>query len=148
MNPLLLPEYLVERFRKLGEKIGATYERIMLDIIMAIGLLIFIVSLLSGALYVSTYLESVPWLIDLTRYGYGIYFFMPRAIGDPLSQTAMETIYISMAYFFGGLGAFVLWKGSKTILQRNTVIIFGISLVAISMLMLLVLDYLKLFSLR
>ncbi|MGQ9596826.1 MAG: hypothetical protein ACUVQY_05180 [Thermoproteota archaeon] len=149
MNPLLLPEYLMEKFKKWSERISETRGGQPLSDITIMGLLIALGIFLSGALYVGTYFEAVPPMINLSPYGYGVYFFYPRALpGGILEQTRLETVYVLLSYLFSGMGTFLLIKGSKAISKRNTTMLFGIILIGISILMIMGLDYLKINSLR
>jgi hypothetical protein len=148
MNPLLLPEYLMEKIRRWSEKAGGVRREEMLSMIILVGLTITIGVFLSGATYVITYFKAVPWMIDLTSYGYGVYFYIPRALGDYLSQTSLEMIYILISYLFAGIGVTLLIRGSRSVSQRNTVVIFGIIFLTISLVMIVGLDYLKTQALR
>ncbi|MBO3841856.1 MAG: hypothetical protein FGF48_05505 [Candidatus Brockarchaeota archaeon] len=148
MNPLLLPEYLMEKIRRWSEKAGVIRRGEFVNMLILIGLTIAIGAFLSGATYVITYFQAVPWMIDLSSYGYGVYFYIPRALGDYLSQTGLEMIYILISYLFAGMGTILLVRGSRSVSQKNTIIIFGLILLAISLLMIVGLDYLKSTALR
>jgi len=143
MNPLLLPEYLMEKIRRLGEKAGGVRREELLNMVIPVGLTIIIGVFLSGATYVITYFKAVPWMIDLTSYGYGVYFYIPRALGDPLSQTSLEMIYILISYLFAGIGLILLIRGSRSVSQRSTIVMLGITFLTISLVMIVGLDYLK-----
>ncbi|MGB9718334.1 MAG: hypothetical protein ACPL4E_07840 [Thermoproteota archaeon] len=148
MNPLLLPEYLMEKMRRLSEKAVRVRKGELLNMLILMGLTVIIGVLLSGATYVITYFQAVPWMIDLSSYGYGVYFYIPRALGDYLSQTSLEMIYVLISYLFAGMGLILLVRGSRSVSQKNTIIIFGIVLLTISLLMIVGLDYLKTSALR
>ncbi len=148
MNPLLLPEYLMERIRKWSEKTAGIRRGDLLNTIILLGLTVTTGAFLSGVPYVITYFKAVPWMIDLTSYGYGVYFYMPRALGDPLSQTGLEMVYMLISYLFAGMGMILLIRGSRTISQRNITMIAGTLLLAIALLMIVGLDYLKTAALR
>lgn len=148
MNPLLLPEYLMEKIKKWSEKAGGVRRGEFVNMLILIGLTVAIGVFLSGVTYVITYFRAVPWMIDLSSYGYGVYFYIPRALGDYLSQTGLEMIYVLISYFFAGMGTILLVRGSRSVSQKNTIIIFGIILLTISLLMIVGLDYLKSTALR
>jgi magnesium-transporting ATPase (P-type) len=148
MNPLLLPEYLMEKIRRLSEKTVRVRKGELLNMLILMGLTVTIGVFLSGATYVITYFQAVPWMIDLSSYGYGVYFYIPRALGDYLSQTSLEMIYVLISYLFAGMGVILLVRGSRSVSQKNTIIIFGIVLLTISLLMIVGLDYLKTSALR
>jgi len=148
MNPLLLPEYLMEKIRRFSEKTVRVRKGELLNMLILMGLTVTIGVFLSGATYVVTYFQAVPWMIDLSSYGYGVYFYIPRALGDYLSQTSLEMIYVLISYLFAGVGVILLVRGSRSVSQKNTIIIFGIVLLTISLLMIVGLDYLKTSALR
>ncbi len=148
MNPLLLPEYLMEKIRRLSEKTVRVRKGELLNMLILMGLTVTIGVFLSGATYVVTYFQAVPWMIDLSSYGYGVYFYIPRALGDYLSQTSLEMIYVLISYLFAGMGVILLVRGSRSVSQKNTIIIFGMVLLTISLLMIVGLDYLKTSALR
>lgn len=148
MNPLLLPEYLMEKIGRLSEKAVRVRKGELLNMLILIGITVTIGVFLSGATYVITYFQAVPWMIDLSSYGYGVYFYIPRALGDYLSQTSLEMIYVLISYLFAGMGVILLVRGSRSVSQKNTIIIFGIVLLTVSLLMMVGLDYLKTSALR
>lgn len=148
MNPLLLPEYLMDKMKKWSERISGLHGGELLTTVIVVGLAVALGVFLSGAPYVSTYFEAVPSMIDLSAYGYGIYFYIPRALGDPLSQTRLEMVYILISYLFAGAGIFLLARGSRSVSQRNMLVLAGIILIGVSMLMIAVLDHLKMTALR
>lgn len=148
MNPLLLPEYLMEKIKEWSKKVAGVRKGELVDISILLGLTVTIGAFLSGVAYVITYFKAVPWMIDLTPYGYGVYFYIPRVLGDPLSQTGLEMIYVLISYIFGGIGVILMAKGSKSVFQKNTVKILGMILLTISLLMIVGLDYLKMVALR
>ncbi|MCS7138926.1 MAG: hypothetical protein NZ873_02590 [Crenarchaeota archaeon] len=141
MNPLLLPEYLMEKLKKWIEKKALRKEDFW-NIAAIAGLTIALGLFLSGAPYVITYFEEVKRYDTGLLYGYGI-FFLPRAAGEILNQTSYEMIYVLISYLLSGVGVFVMVKGSKSISQKNTILLTGVILVAISLLLILGLDYLK-----
>ena len=141
MNPLLLPEYLMEKVKKWSEKITLHREESWNIIILA-GLTIALGVFLSGAPYVITYFEEVKRYDNSLLYGYGI-FFLPKAAGEILNQTSYEMIYVLISYLLLGASILILAKGSKSVSQKNTLILTGVILLAISVLLILGLDYLK-----
>jgi len=146
MNPLLLPEYLMERFRKWSEKVRLLREEGLMNNITVIGLAIVLGIFLSGAPYVVTYFDYVRKYYDTPLlYGYGL-FFLPRSAGDPLSQTTYEMIYVLISYTIASISIFILAKGSKSISRRNILTMTGIVLLVISLLLIVGLDYLKLYT--
>jgi hypothetical protein len=148
MNPLLLPEYLMDKIKKWSERASGLQGGQLLNTVIMIGLTITLGVFLSGAPYVSTYFEAVPSMIDLSSYGYGIFFYIPRVLGDPLSQTRLEMVYVLISYLFAGAGMILMIRASKSISQRNMAILAGIILIALSLLMIVVLDHLKTSALR
>lgn len=138
----------MEKIRKWSEKAGVIRRGEFVNMPILIGLTIAIGAFLSGATYVITYFQTVPWMIDLSFYGYGVYFYIPRTLGDYLSQTGLEMIYILISYLFAGMGTILLARGSRSVSQKNTIIIFGLILLTISLLMIVGLDYLKSTALR
>jgi len=142
MNPLLLPEYLMEKIRKWSERATALREGELWNIVILAGLTVTIGIFLSGAPYVATYFEEVKRYDVNLLYGYGV-FFLPRSAGDILSQTSYEMMYVLISYLLSGISVFILVKGSKSISQKDTLLLAGIFLLAISMLLILGLDYLK-----
>lgn len=141
MNPLLLPEYLIERFKKWSEKASMHREELWSIIILA-SLITALGIFLSGAPYVVTYFEEVRRYDNGLLYGYGI-FFLPKAAGEVLKQTSYEMIYVLISYLLLGTSVLILARGSKTVSQKNTLILTGVILLVISVLLLLGLDYLK-----
>ncbi|MEM3712528.1 MAG: hypothetical protein QXR97_03215 [Thermoproteota archaeon] len=141
MNPLLLPEYLMEKVRKWSEKLALRREELWNIAILA-GLTIALGVFLSGAPYVMTYFEEVRRYDNGLLYGYGI-FFLPRAAGETLVQTSYEMVYVFISYFLLGIGVFILAKGSKSISQKDILILTGVTLLTISLLLIVGLDYLK-----
>jgi len=133
----------MEKIRRLGEKAGGVRREELLNMVIPVGLTIIIGVFLSGAIYVITYFKAVPWMIDLTSYGYGVYFYIPRALGDPLSQTSLEMIYILISYLFAGIGLLLLIRGSRSVSQRSMIVMLGITFLTISLVMIVGLDYLK-----
>lgn len=133
----------MEKIRRLGEKAGGVRREELLNMVIPVGLTIIIGVFLSGATYVITYFKAVPWMIDLTSYGYGVYFYIPRALGDPLSQTSLEMIYILISYLFAGIGLLLLIRGSRSVSQRSMIVMLGITFLTISLVMIVGLDYLK-----
>lgn len=142
MNPLLLPEYLVEKIRRRSEGVRILRGGELWNIVTLAGLAIATSIFLSGAPYVSNYFGEVQRYDVNLLYGYGI-FFVPRAVGDILIQTSYEMMYVLISYLLSAAGVFILVKGSKSISQKNMLILTGIFLLAISTLLILGLDYLK-----
>lgn len=144
MNPLLLPEYLLDKIKRWSERTSGLHGGQLLNTIIVMGLAVALGVFLSGVPYVSTYFEAVPSMIDLSSYGYGIYFFYPRALpGGTLEQTRLETVYLLISYLFAGGGMVLLVKGSRSFSQRDMTVLAGIILIGTSLLMIAVLDYLK-----
>ncbi|MEM2940320.1 MAG: hypothetical protein QW304_02050 [Thermoproteota archaeon] len=148
MNPLLLPEYLMDKIKKWSEKTSGFYGGQLLNMAIVVGLTVALGVFLSGAPYVSTYFEAVPSMIDLSSYGYGIFFYLPRVLGDPLSQTRLEMVYVLISYLFAGAGMILMIRASRSVSQRSMTILAGSILIALSLLMIVVLDYLKTTALR
>jgi hypothetical protein len=138
MNLLLLPEYLMDKIREWSERKGLLREGELWNIVTIAGISVALGVFLSGAPYVITYFGEVQRYDRLLSAGV---FFIPRA--DPLIQTSYEMMYVLISYIFSSIGVFILVKGSKSISYRNTLILTGIALLAISMLLILGLDYLK-----
>lgn len=141
MNPLLLPEYLMDKVKKWSEKVSPHREELWSIIIFA-SLTVALGVFLSGAPYVVTYFEEVRRYDNGLLYGYGI-FFLPKAVGEVLKQTSYEMIYVLISYLLLGTSVLILAKGSKSVSQKNTLILTGVILLAISVLLILGLDYLK-----
>ncbi|NHV99326.1 MAG: hypothetical protein HA496_06690 [Thaumarchaeota archaeon] len=148
MNPLLLPEYLMDKIKKWSEKTSGIRRGEIVNMLILTGLTIAMGVFLSGATYVITYFQATPWMIDLSSYGYGVYFYIPRALGDYLSQTILEMVYVFISYLFAGMGVILLVRGSRSVSQKKMFIMFGITLLTISLLMIMGLDYLKTSALR
>jgi magnesium-transporting ATPase (P-type) len=142
MNPLLLPEYIMEKIKRWSERRSWFHGGSLWNIIIIIGLTIVLGILLSGAPYVVTYFEEVRRYDAGLLYGYNI-FFMPSTAGERLSQTSYEMIYVIISYILLGTGFLILVRGSKTISQKNITILTGIILLVIALLLIQVLDHLK-----
>jgi len=145
MNPLLLPEYLMDKIRKLSGRVSVLREGELWNIIMLVGLTVTISIFLSGAPYIATYFEEVKRYDISLLYGYGV-FFLPRSAGDTLTQTSYEMIYVLVSYLLAGIGIFILVRGSKSISHGNMLVLAGVFLIAISVLLILGLDYLKIYT--
>lgn len=139
----------MDKIKKWSERTSGLHGGQLLNTIIVIGLAVTLGVFLSGAPYVSTYFEAVPSMIDLTPYGsqYGVYFYMPNAL-DQLSQTKLEMVYVLIAYLFAGAGMILLARGSRSISQRNMIMLSGTILIALSLLMIVVLNYLRMSALR
>lgn len=135
----------MDKIRKWSERAGGLHGSRIFDIVIGMGLAVTLGAFLSGAPYVGTYFEAVPWMIDLSVYNpnLGIYFYMPRGLGDYLSQTKLEMIYVLLSYLFAGAGVVLLLRGSRMVSQKNVTTLSGIILIVISLLMIITLDYYK-----